>query len=508
MNRRWFVVFGSALVAVIAVVAALRAGGFGNSVAVSAKVAPSLEDRLPDGSPFNPSTQSFLRGKHWLESVTALEIRADSNLKADLRLKGGSGEDAFEVRDLPLDQLVPRLHYTPAVPPDSFDAFNLMMAEFSRNGLSVPQGVAKERAARFVTTLDAEAPWTLKGDYEFEPNPRTRPMRFSVVNNCLQAGLWELSAVDRAGEVYHAWFDFPESDYVRLVARTNGLPIDFAAQSLQWNTDPAPMALDRLRKPLDELGDVTVDLHRAVPEAAGYSTQDSRQKVSKEYARVASGDGLRGVKSLAELTSGPVHMRDFVVPGKYSLENDKSFDLRFLAGVQGGTVRRVEPKTSYRFNKGKSAASQLETEYLEIVLHLAEYDIVIGNLPVSLLVPHEEFALNGFGVGILEPAGFSERRRILLERGPAPSYAYLAKREADKLLAINSHDVGIEQIFIRAHAWDATPWWEITIGSFERIVDVIKYRVEMPESLHAEARRIADTYIPPLYLTYRDDNLR
>ena len=36
--------------------------------------------------------------------------------------------------------ILPRLFYEPAAPPDAFDAYNLMMAEFSRNSVSVPFG--------------------------------------------------------------------------------------------------------------------------------------------------------------------------------------------------------------------------------------------------------------------------------------------------------------------------------------------------------------------------------
>ena len=36
----------------------------------------------------------------------------------------------------------------------------------------------------------------------------------------------------------------------------------------------------------------------------------------------------------------------------------------------------------------------------------------------------------------------------------------------------------------------------------------MKYHVEIPKALHAELRDHATRYVPPLYTTYRDDNLR
>ena len=76
------------------------------------------------------------------------------------------------------------------------------------------------------------------------------------------------------------------------------------------------------------------------------------------------------------------------------------------------------------------------------------------------------------------------------------------------LVGLNSHDYGIEQIFIRTHIDDIDPWREITITSYERIVDIVKYRVPIPEPLRAELKACAMEYVSPLYRTYRDDNLR
>ena len=44
--------------------------------------------------------------------------------------------------------------------------------------------------------------------------------------------------------------------------------------------------------------------------------------------------------------------------------------------------------------------------------------------------------------------------------------------------------------------------------SYERIVDIVKYRVDIPDGLHEELTQRAMRYVSPLYRTYRDDNLR
>lgn len=93
-------------------------------------VSPSLEDVTPDSSLYTPATQSFLRGEHWLETVEQIELLTDG--QDYIRFKFRSpGSDAFlEVANLPTAYLLPRLNYPAASPPDAFDAFNLMLAEY------------------------------------------------------------------------------------------------------------------------------------------------------------------------------------------------------------------------------------------------------------------------------------------------------------------------------------------------------------------------------------------
>ena len=50
-----------------------------------------------------------------------MSIVAEDGTRARLRLV--AGDERFEVARVPLDQLVPRLHYPPADPPDAFDAW-------------------------------------------------------------------------------------------------------------------------------------------------------------------------------------------------------------------------------------------------------------------------------------------------------------------------------------------------------------------------------------------------
>lgn len=471
------------------------------------QVSPTLEDVTEEGYLYTPSTQSFLRGEHWLEAVNEIEIKTDGNT-ARIIFHARDSEQEMQVVNLPLDRLVPRLHYQAANPPDAFDAYNLMLAEYSRNSLSVPVGSPGDETAHFESSLEEAAPWRLAGDYSFVPNGLVRPIRVGVINNCLKPGLWELNASDRSGEIYHSWFNMPPELYHELLAKTNGITEEFASGATTWSTEPVTLELSRLRSVVDTLG--TVSVVPCADGAAGYSSQDSRRKLAKGYVLIDKDGQRQKPSTLSELTKSTCYLSDFVAPGKYSFTNRREFDLSFLAKIRDATVYRVTPFTDYNWlsTDGSNIRSTRQSGYIELAINLEDVSIIIGNLPLHLLVPQEDFAINGFGVGVLSSSGIAERREFLINEGPAPSFAYLCREEDDRLNGLNSHDFGIEQIFIRTHLSEPLPWWEITITSFERMVDLIKYRIEIPEALHAELLDHSQRYISPLYRTYRDDNLR
>lgn len=488
--------------------AASLAGCGGREDLGTFEIASTIEDRLPDGSLFTSGTQSFLRGHHWLETLERVHLAVDGDSLARFDFESADDEHTFTVHNFPVEQGVARLHYRPASPPDDFDAFNLMLAEFSRNGLSVPVGGPGDAMTHFETSLSAEVPWVLAGDYDFVPNPDFRPYRIAMVNNCLRPGLWEVNASDRAGEIYHGWFTLDPEVYAGLVARANGVSEDFAAAAVQWSAEKRRLDLDRLRTVEGDVGRYRLELADR-DEPVGYSSQDSRQKLGQRFVQVETSPGeLAKPEKLEELVSHPVRMTSFVEPGKYSLTDRKVFDLGFIGQPRGIDVRRVRPLTRYDWRHGDRPPDHAEATHLELTLDLGERSIVIGNLPLPLLVRQEDFVLNGFGVGILAAQDLAERRRYLIEEGPAPSFAYLVEERDGELWGLNSHDAGIEQIFIRTQPFVAEPFWEITITSYERIVDLVKYRTEIPAQLLAELQAASEAYVSPLYFTYADDNVR
>lgn len=464
-------------------------------------IKPSLEDVTNDGEYYNPSTQSFLRGHHWLESIKEVNIKLNRQHSGSIYLRSDN-EKHLSLHNIPFELMVPRLHYTLENSPDEFEAFNLMMGEYSRNSLSIPTGKKGDQITHFRSNLKESVPWKLTGDYQFQPNKYFRPLRIGITNNCLKPGLWEFNATDRAGEIYHSWFSMPENLYVDIVSKTNHLSREFTKNALSWKEKEILLRLERLRTIKKSFGNMKIAI---IDGPVGFSTQDSRRKLHKKYVQITSKDGQVSPKMRQELLENPVSMSDFISPGKYSLSKQKHFDLSFLKQPIIAEIFSVHPKTSYKMNDNIEPA-HAKAIHLEINIHLKERCIIIGNLPLPLLVQQEDFVINGFGVGIFSASGLPERRDLLIKKGPHPSYAYLTN--ATKKYVINSHKYGIEQIFIRTHPFAEKPFWEITISSFERIVDIVKYHIEIPEELQKVTKTITEKYITPIYFSYRDDNLR
>lgn len=470
-------------------------------------ITPTIEDRDPEGYLYNPGTQSLLREYHWLEKHKDVHVTLDTADRTTWTFKGN--DDIFlKIANFPTRFILPTLYYKPASPPDDFDAFNLMLAEFSRNGVSVPFGRPEDEMHHYETNLKDTVPWKLRADFDFIPNPYYKPLRVSVVNNCLRAGLWEIQAKDRSGTIYQAWFNLPEQTYYQMVARNSAVGSDFVKKALRWHERKVPLDLDRLRRAGSDLGPTWV---QAIDDEVSYSSDDSRRKLRKHYVQILKDGKLTAPATLGDLQNHPVRMSRFIEPGKYSYTQREDFEFGFLASPMSASVKVVRPRTRYHLDADDQGFPDVPADdiYIEITIQLTPKEkIVIGNLPLHLLVLNEDFAIHGYGVGVMKSSGPAEARNFLYSEGPAPSYAYLAEDSDGKLLGLNTHRRGLEQIFIRSHPLEKKPYWEIILSSYERIVDLAKYRVGIPEKLQERQRKHTFVYTSPLYRSYRDDNVR
>jgi hypothetical protein len=462
------------------------------------------EDLNQKGEIYSASTQTLLRGKHWLESIKSVNIQL-LNGAIDLDLKGGTPEHYMGLRNIPISFIIPGLNYKNLGAFDSFDAFNLRMQEYSRAGLSFPNGTEENRMTRFVTNLREETPWSMKGQ-EFIPNPSVRPMRVAVINNCLAPGLWELSAVDRSGEMFHGWFNFPLEQYYALVSKHNHIQVEQAKKSLNWSVDSVPIHLERMRNEIKEFPEMGFKV--ATDSKAGYSSDDSRRKIERKYVEIKNDTGWATPKKVGDILSHPTRFSSFIPPGKYSIKEKREFNFSYFQTPVSAIVREVKPLTEYTASLELKHRKSEDTRYLEIELTFPERTLWIGNLPLRLLVSQQDYAIHGFGVGIFESDGLAERRKLFLENGPLPSFAYVGKIDKDGVaIALNSHEQGLEQIFLRVLDDGAGLRWEIILSSYERISDIARFEVPVPEELQADVRAAIDSYITPPYFTYRDDNI-
>ena len=468
-------------------------------------IAPSKEDLTQDNKPYTPGTQSFIRGHHWFENITDASFAIDGDNYLNIDFNAGASDYFFNAKNIPLRYLVPRLNYKPKEELDDFDQFNLMLAEFSRNGISFPFAREGDQITHFQTNLKADIPWKLEDDFVFKPNPTFKPVRFSLVNNCLAPGLWEMNASDKTGEMYHGWFSFPDDQYYDIVSNVNNLNVEKAKEVLKWKSEGVMVDLDRLRTVKKVLGKENIDV---VNEEISYSSQDSRRKLSKGFVLCEKENGqLEKPKSLTDMLDHKIKMAKFAPPGKYLIDEQMSFDFSYLGQPSGVTIKEVDPLTAYNFDTEEFKRDDLDYIEIEIDLPLNR-KLIIGNLPLNLLVQKEDYGIHGFGVGIMHSSEFAERRQFLIEQGHHPSFAYIVEETPQGLKALNSHDEGLEQIFIRSFATAEDPYWDITFTSYERITDIVKYRVPILKNLQEQQIAHHEDYITPVYFSYRDDNLR
>jgi hypothetical protein len=178
----------------------------------------------------------------------------------------------------------------------------------------------------------------------------------------------------------------------------------------------------------------------------------------------------------------------------------------------GAQITRVTPLTTFDAAQFRGNAARPLTpapgDYLELVIELDGNALVLGNLPFDRLVPQEPYAIYGLGVGIFGNPDLVERRDALVTEGPAPSYAYVTHLANGRTVALDLTETGRVEISIRTESLATQPSWEITVTTAERLVELTKYRVEIPPGLQELLRERARTYTPPRYLTVRDDHIR
>ena len=468
------------------------------------QLALDQEERLAD-QPLSSSTQSVNRYRSVLSRFAAVDLLYDAqNQRLRVRF-----DDTLEYDNVDARFVVPLLPYAHERKLSPFDRLNLMLAEYSRNGvdLSLQDRNSEYGYAKTHGLFNDDEEYRFEGG-KVVPNPGARPKRMSLVNNCLFPGLWELSASDSVGEMWHAWMKLPPHGYFALVRAVDG--IDASDDELRDVLDyhksitRVPLELDRLRDVVRTVGTfpVAVDAQKAL---GGYSSQDSRRKVQRKFYRVE-----RAGKEVAAATFGDLQAGDlfqffsFVPPGIYTKKTTRTVPYEPIWTT--ATLREVTPRTRY----GKEPSPHRYVDgALELTLRSGDGKraIVVGNVPIDLLVFQEDYDVPGFGVGVLRPSEPIEKRHLFLRDGPAPVYAYAADVDGDTMVLANNHELGLEQIYLRPVKRGDEVLLRVTLVAYERIVDILEVDVKLPDEL---ARKVSDAsahYERPLWRSFSDSNL-
>lgn len=480
------------------------------------------EERLAD-QPLSASTQSVNRYRSVLSRFDAVDLLYEGR-KGRLRVRfvdtrhpiahtddGAvrSVGDLLSYEDVDARFVVPLLPYAHGRALTPFDKLNLMLAEYSRNGVELSLQ-EKNSEYGYATTRDL---FNDDEEYRFDdgkvvPNPGARPKRMSLVNNCLFPGLWELSASDSVGEMYHAWMTLPAHGYFDLVRAVDGIDDGdkVLADVLDYHKSipRVPIELDRLRDVVRVIGTYPLAVNGA--KALGsYSTQDSRRKVQRKFYRVERAGKEITPQRFADLQAGDLfQFYSFVPPGIYTNKTLRAVPYEPIWTT--ATIAEVTPKT--RFGKGPSP-HRYRDGALELTLRSndGKRAIVVGNLPVDLLVFQEDYDVPGFGVGVLRASEPIEKRHLYMKEGPAPVYAYAADVDGGTMYVANNHELGLEQIYVRPYRQGDRVLMRVTLVAYERITDILEVELTLPDELATKIVDASARYQRPLWRSFSDSNL-
>ena len=474
------------------------------------KLAPDQEERLAD-QPLSSSTQSVNRYRSVLSRFDTIDLLYDAQ-KGRLRVRfddKGAPSDLVSYENVDARFVVPLLPYAHGRALTPFDKLNLMLAEYSRNGIELSLQ-EKNSEYGYATTHGL---FNDDEEYRFDagkvvPNPGAKPKRMALTNNCLFPGLWELSASDSVGEMWHVWMTLPQHGYFDLVRAVDGLDAGDAeledVLDYHKSIPRVPIDFDRLRQVVRTIGTfpVAVDTKKAI---GCYSTQDSRRKVQRKFYRVERGGQEIAATTFADLRPGDLfRFYSFVPPGIYTKKTLRTVPYEPIWTT--ATLREVTPRTRY-------GAAPSPHRYVDGALELTlrsgdgKRAIVVGNVPIDLLVFQEDYDVPGFGVGVPRASEPIEQRHLFFRDGPAPVYAYAADADGNALFVANNHELGLEQIYLRPVRRGADVFLKVTLVAYERIIDILEVDVKLPDGLAKKVIDASDHYQRPLWRSFSDSNL-
>lgn len=294
---------------------------------------------------------------------------------------------------------------------------------------------------------------------------------FSIANNCLQRGLWEvkLAKVDgpRTSTVFHAWFRFPKEEYARLFAAANpGL------EEPKWDSLFANYpGLGGFVLPLAELRSVRSERPPAALDAHGTDALDRlpEQKGKLKWIRTA---GLESYGDVAKPANQPVTLAKFNVPGLYDPKESMTFDLAWLSHPKGLVWREV------RSPRAPQAFPEMELTF-ENGTRILAADARLAGLSARTTVPSGEGDVLKLVCGIGTPVIHATAQERAAEMADdRPRYLMLLDAKNNHL---DNHLTGVDGMYVwREAGAGKADTLHIWLVSYERIALVAHYSTSWP----------------------------
>lgn len=283
---------------------------------------------------------------------------------------------------------------------------------------------------------------------------------FSIANNCLKEGLWEVKLAEKkdgkAIPVFHAWFDFPKTEYARLLDRVSGMREADAEKLVASYPKLSGLAvpLEKLRSVASESALGPLELHLT----------DPLQRLPEQQGKVKFilTPGIATYGDFSSPGRQPIVTARFSEPGFYNPDDPMKFDLSWLARPKKAVVRKARPAA------GGEPFVEIEIAF-ENGNRILFADSRIASLSPRAEPPVAEGDVLKIVSGIGTPtihATAAERTRELAE--DRPRYLFLLD-ENGKLL--DNHFGGVDGIYLWRDAEDLHVW----VCGYERIAFFAHY---------------------------------
>lgn len=273
--------------------------------------------------------------------------------------------------------------------------------------------------------------------------------RIDVANNCLNAGLWELSLFTKEDgkdlPYFQAWFDFPRETYSALFEQVGGQPWAASADLLaDWKPLPSQVVdLAALRSPVSETEVVPV-VDDTLPPLTG-ERKKKRKNVLSPLEPTRIGDFL----------TDDTRFATFSPPGVYRKGDPRVTHLGRLATVRSAVIRDV----TIRGPK----ATEIEVDFVSATGE--ETRLVIGGFDLAKI---PKLPLDKHHDGFQMPMGIGNQSfyQTYAEGLARSSDWYAMLLDADGKW-LDSHDLGIDGPLL--YQDDAVPGQlHLMLLSFER----------------------------------------